>query len=150
MNTIDIATEAAAAKETQPAFHPNILLVHWEIYTRGHNWAAANNTALAIMNAMAAEPIGWIYRSFALHQLGRLSEAYANLLAASKRFPTDWRIPYNLASYASKLGDRAGAWNWLDRAIELGDADAIKSLALEDPIFRSFWQDLGKAELSPA
>jgi tetratricopeptide (TPR) repeat protein len=145
MNTIDIDSESVA-QGTQAVFHPNILLVHWETHTRNRNWTAANNTALGIMNAMPAEPIGWIYRSFALCQLGRIAEAHENLLDAARRFPNDWRIPYNLASYTSKLGDRAGAWNWLDRAIELGDADAIKSLALEDPIFRSFWQELGQAK----
>lgn len=147
MNTTDQFVDfETAANGTQPVFHPNVLLVHWEIYARSHNWAAANNTALAMMNAMPAEPIGWIYRSFALNQLGRLREAQENLLLAAKRFPNDWRIPYNLASYTSKLGDRAGAWNWLDRAIELGDPDTVKSVAIEDPSFRSFWQQLGKVE----
>src|SRR5207248_7394277 len=99
--------------------------------------AAASNTALALITAMPAEPIGWIYRSFALQQLGRLSEALENLLCAARRFPNDWRIPFNLATYASELGDRAGAWNWLDRAIELGDPETVKSLACKNPNFQS-------------
>jgi tetratricopeptide (TPR) repeat protein len=144
-NIIDFET---AVQGPKPVFHANILLVHWEIYLRNRNWAAANNTALAIMNAMPAEPIGYLYRSFALQQLGRLSEAQQNLVSAARRFPNDWRIPYNVACYSSKLGDRAGAWNWLDRAIELGDPDTVKSLALDDPNFQSFWHELGKSQLA--
>lgn len=142
---------APAAETSQPAnaqplpaaFHPHILLVHWEIHVRNRQWEAACSTAQALLAALPKEPIGWIYRSFALHQLNRVREAWEGLLPAARRFPKDWRIAYNLASYASLMGDRAGAWNWLDQAVALGDGDAIKSQALDDPSFRLLWQGIG-------
>lgn len=119
------------------AFHPHLLLVQWEIHVRKREWTAACNTAQALIAALPKEPIGWIYRAFTLQQLGRVQEARDVLLAAARRFPADWRIAFNLASYASQLGDRAGAWNWLDRAAELGDTETVKALALGDPGFQA-------------
>jgi tetratricopeptide (TPR) repeat protein len=135
-DALTTSTSAPGAQELPRVFHPNVLLVQWEIHMRSQQWAAASNTALALITAMPGEPIGWIYRSFALQQLGLVREALENLLTAARRFPSDWRIAFNLASYASQLGDRAGAWNWLDRATELGDAETVKALALEIPSFQ--------------
>ncbi len=130
--------------QLQERLHPHALLVHWEIYVRSKEWRGALAVAQALIVNLPGQPIGWIYRSFALQQLGQLSEAWSALRPAASRFPDDWRIAYNLACYSCQLGDKAEAWHWLDRAIELGDADLIKSLALDDPNFRPLWQRLGK------
>jgi tetratricopeptide (TPR) repeat protein len=132
------------------ASHPHLLLVRWEVCRRREDWVAACNTAQALILALPREPLGWLYRSFALQQQGRVAEAQENLLAAARRFPTDWRIAFNLACYACQLGDRAGAWNWLDRAAELGDAENIKRLALEQPVFQPLWQSLGAEPTFPS
>jgi Flp pilus assembly protein TadD len=130
--------------------HPHLLLVRWEISSRRQDWASACNAAQALIAALPNDPIGWIYRSFALQQLGRLQDARDGLLAAARRFPADWRIAFNLASYVSLLGDHAGAWNWLDRAAELGNAETVKRLALDAPAFRALWPTLGRqAEAGP-
>jgi predicted Zn-dependent protease len=113
--------------------HPHVLLVHWEIYFRAGDWEAARAVAEALVVHLPDEPIGWIYRSFALKQLKRTEEAKDNLIPAARRFSEDWRIAYNLACYCSQLGDVAGAWNWLDRAIEIGDVEQIKIEALAEP-----------------
>ena len=119
--------------------------MQWEIRLRNGQWLQAFEIAEALVAALPGEPIGWIYRSFALHKLGRVHEARQHLVAAARRFPADWRICYNLACYACQLGDIAGAWNWLDRAMELGEADAIKSLALDEAAFQPLWQRTGQA-----
>ena len=151
-NILSLISDAAKTKVQDPepvqTFHPHILLAHWEIHVRKRQWPSACNTAQALIAALPAEAIGWIYRSFAMQQMGRVHEAREGLLPATRRFPNDWRIAYNLASYASQLGDRASAWNWLDRAIELGDADAVKSAALDDPSFRPLWRALGAPPLA--
>ncbi len=145
LNSAPEETEVPGKTALPPAFHPHVLLVHWEINVRNRQWPSACSTAQALIAALPQEPIGWIYRSFAWHQMGRIREAWLGLLPAAKRFPQDWRIAYNLACYAGESGDVAGAWNWLDRAIELGDADAIKSAALDEPSFKRLWAGLGKS-----
>ena len=132
--------DSSSARPSPSVLHPNFLLVQWEIHSRNGQWQPALNIAEALVAALPAEPIGWIYRSFALHKLGRVEEARQQLLTAARRFPADWRIAYNLACYVCQLGDFAGALNWLDRAMELGDAGTLKSLALDEPAFQPLWQ----------
>jgi len=137
-------TEPEPAPAVSWGFHPHVLLAHWELYSRAQQWRPALATSQALIEAWPDEPIGWIYQSFALHQLGYIHEAYRKLLPGARKFPNDWRIAYNLACYACQLGDKAGAWNWLDTAIETGDADIIKSSVLDDPNFKPLWAKLGQ------
>ncbi len=135
----------AAAHEQAPrtTFHPNMLLVRWEIAVRARDWSSALAVAKALIAALPAEPIGWIYHAFAEQQLGQLPEARQTLLAAARKFPKDWRLAYNLACYTAQLGDVAGAWNWLENAFELGDAVIIKSLAAEEQSLKPLWERAG-------
>ena len=137
------ALDALSGLDPQWGFHPHVLLAHWESYSRTKHWKGAYAISLALVFALPDEPIGWIYRAFALKQLGRVNEAVTALLPAARKFPTDWRIPYNLACYVCQSGDVAGAWNWLDRAIELGDANAIRCAALDDLNLKPLWEKLG-------
>ena len=130
--------------ESTTVRHPNVLLVHWEIYARTEQWLAAYAVAQALIVTLPEEPIGWIYRSFALQKLGRVREAWQSLLPGARKFSRDWRIAYNLACYACQLGDIAGAWNWLDQAIALGNPDLIKSQALDEIGLKPLWERLGK------
>jgi predicted Zn-dependent protease len=125
-------TDTAPAQAPGTAFHPNMLLVRWEIASRARDWSSALAIAKALIAALPVEPIGWIYHAFAEHQMGHLQEARQTLLAGFRKFPKDWRIAYNLACYTAQLGDVAGAWNWLDSALSLGDAAVIKSLAAKE------------------
>lgn len=145
-DTSSILTPDAASKLQSPpaGTHPHLLLVYWERHTRSGQWQSALAVAESLVEALPQEPIGWLYRSFALQQLGRLREASQFLLKGARRFPADWRIAYNLASYACQLGDLAGAWNWLDRASLLVEADQVKSLALDDPGFKLLWKGIGQ------
>ena len=96
------------------------------------------------MAALPEEPIGWIYHSFALSQLGQLEESRMHLLTAARKFPADWRIAYNLACLTAQRGDLAGAWNWLDESIQLGDAAAIRSLASSEPSLTALGEKAGE------
>ena len=134
---------AVQAQAPHAAFHPNMLLVRWEIAFRARDWSSASVIAADVMDALPAEPIGWIYRAFAQQQMGQLAEARQTLLAGARRFPNDWRIAYNLACYNAQVGDIAGAWNWLERAAELGDAAIIKSCAASEPSLKPLWEVSG-------
>ena len=52
------------------------------------------------MTTIPDEPVGWIHRSYVLHEQKRTREAWDLLLPAAKKFPEDFTIPYNLACYA--------------------------------------------------
>ena len=132
------SSTAANIGDTQ-ALHPNALLVQWELAARARNWPSAMALAKAIIFRFPNEAIGWIYHAFAQQQMGQVNEARQTLLVAARQFPNDWRIAYNMACYAAQLGDIAGAWNWFDRALEIGDPHAIQSCAKEEPSLRPLW-----------
>ena len=113
-------------------FHPNVLLVRWEMATRARDWTAAIAIAKGLIAVLPTEPIGWIYHGFAQQQMRQLQEARQTLFVAARKFPNDWRIAYNLACYTAEVGDLAGAQNWLDRALEVGDPAVIEACAAKE------------------
>ena len=135
-----VRTDGIDAESTSP----NVLMVYWELYSRTQQWFAARTIAEAMVSEFPGLPVGWLHRSLALYRLGRIAAALAGLEQAAERFPGEWRIAYNAAGCCCQLGDVAGAWDWLDQAIGLGNADVIKSSALDDPDFRPLWERLGR------
>ena len=71
----------------QARFHPDVLLVRWEIYARDQHWEFAHTIAHGMVALTPDEPVGWINRSFALHQMKRTQEAWAHLLRPSRCRP---------------------------------------------------------------
>jgi predicted Zn-dependent protease len=84
--------------------HPDVLEVRWQIYAQAKKWEACVDIAEAIVQQAPQRALGWIHRSFALHELERTKEARDFLLPAVQEFPKEWIIWYNLACYASQLG----------------------------------------------
>ena len=85
-------------------FHPQVLLTRWEIYARARHWEFAHTIAQGMVALMPDEPVGWINRSYALHQLKRTREAWYSLLPPPRNSPntlpssTTWPVtPVNSA-----------------------------------------------------
>ena len=119
--------------------HPEVLKVRWGIYAAEKKWNEALEVAGVLTEVQSGEAIGWVNRSFSLHELKRTQEARANLLQVISRFPADPIIPYNLACYECQLGDMDQARKWLEAAFRLGDRSRMKPMALEDPDLRPLW-----------
>jgi hypothetical protein len=49
--------------------HPDVLKVRWEIYAAAKKWEAALDIAAAIVQLDPDDPLGWVHRSYALHEL---------------------------------------------------------------------------------
>jgi predicted Zn-dependent protease len=113
--------------------HPLSLNCRWRIYSESGEWAKAADTASELVVAAPENESGWIHRSYALHELRRTREAAALLRPAVEKFPNEEVIPYNLACYASQLGQLKEAREWLDLAFKRGDRKEIKKRALADP-----------------
>ena len=96
------------------------------------------------MKPLLKNPTDWIDRSDALHKMKRTKKAFHSLLPAPARFPTDWRIPYKLACYCAQLGKLKDARKWLELAFAVGEIQAIKLTALDDPDLEPLWQNIGK------
>jgi tetratricopeptide (TPR) repeat protein len=126
------------------AKHPEVLELRWQICEKTGQWNECVETAQSLIKVAPKQPLGWIHRSYALHELKRTQEAYDGLETAAKMFPDIWLIPYNLACYACNLGRKVEAWEWLQEAFGLGDEKEIKSMAMEDPDLKPFRAELSK------
>jgi hypothetical protein len=129
-------TEAIAELRQIPsarAIHPNVFLSVWEIHAHCKQWEDAAGAADFVIAMAPHWPEGYVKRAFALHELKRTKEAWKCLLPASRRFASEWVIPYNLACYACQLGRDKVAVKWLERAMKVGDKTHLRAMALADP-----------------
>jgi tetratricopeptide (TPR) repeat protein len=112
---------------------PEALEVLWRIFAAGKQWDEALETARELVATDPENPVGWIDRSFSLHELKRTAEAWEHLLPVAEKFTVVSVIPYNLACYACQLGRLTEAKEFLKRAMTLQSKDEIKRMALADP-----------------
>lgn len=124
--------------------HPAVLEVRWQIYAKAKKWEEALDIASVLIQSAPELPLGWVHRSYCLHELKRSEEARDNLLRAVNRFPDDAIMRYNLACYECQLGRLEQAKNWLEKACKLGDPRKIKTMALEDPDLKPLWREIGE------
>jgi predicted Zn-dependent protease len=124
--------------------HPAVLEVRWQIYAKAKKWDAALDIASALVQMVPEHPLGWVHRSYCLHELKRTAEARDNLLRVVDKFPEDPIMRYNLTCYECQLGRLEQAKNWLEKAFKLGDPKEMKLMALEDPDLEPLWREIGK------
>jgi tetratricopeptide (TPR) repeat protein len=123
--------------------HPAVLEVRWQVYAAARKWEAALDIATALITLDPEDALGWVHRSYALHELKRTAEARDNLLGVVMNFPTSPTMRYNLACYECQLGRLEQAKEWLEQAFKLGDSKKMKLAALDDPDLEPLWASLG-------
>lgn len=119
-----------------------VLQVRWDILAKFKSWEECFMVAARIIELAPDEVLGWLHRSYALHELKRTAEARDLLLPAVKRFPKVETIAYNLACYECQLGDLGSARSWLHRAMKLHDPSELRSRALEDADLKPLWDEI--------
>ena len=124
---------------------PQVLGVEWSLLSQEQRWEEAVVVAEAQLTATTDDPEPWIHRSFALHELRRTREAFDLLLPAANRFPNETTVPYNLACYASQLGDLPDARHWFAHVLSFGKNPADKLIrlraALQDADLQPLWPE---------
>ncbi len=125
--------------------HPDVLELRWQIYARAKKWEACVDIASAITKLAPDRPVGWIHRSYALHELKRTQEALDNLIPVLAKFPREHLMRYNLACYTCQLGRLEDAKVWLELAFKIaGNPAKVKLMALDDPDLEPLWKNIGK------
>lgn len=120
---------------TDQQHHPVALAVLWRVYSETGHWRKGVEVADELVQREPTNSVGWVHRSYALHELKRTQEAADLLRPALKLFPREEIIPYNLACYACRLGDSDEAKALLLAAFEIGPRAEIKRRAMSDPDF---------------
>src|ERR1051326_519769 len=113
--------------------HPDVLQIRWAIHAAAKEWELAAQVAESFREAKPDSPFGFVHLAYALHEMKRTQEAQEVLLPAVDKFRDEFIIRYNLACYACQLGDREGAWKWLEKSMALSDPAEVKQMALNDP-----------------
>ena len=125
--------------------HPDVLDFQWRIFAHEKRWEEAVDVAQCLVDQCPKHADAWVHRSFALHDLRRTQEAFDLLLPAAKSFPKETTIPYNLACYASQLGDLPAARKWFRRVLTRGKSPEEKrhrlAAALEDADLQPLWPE---------
>ena len=117
-----------------------VLELRWQIAVKRGRWPEALEVSESICRLAPENALGWIHRSYCLHEMKRTQEAWDLLLPMAAKFPKEWLACYNLACYACQLGRVRDGQEWFTRAIELGDPIEINRLASEDPDLRPLFQ----------
>ena len=122
--------------------HPDVLDLRWLIYSNDEQWDACLDIASAIVKMVPDRAQGWLDKAFSLRRAndGGVEKAKTVLLEAAKLFPDDDMIQYNLACYCAQLGQLDAAQEHLGKSYELGDAQQIKLMALDDEDLKPLWE----------
>ena len=126
--------------------HPDVLEIRWQIYAKEFKWDACVDIARAITKLDPARDSGWIHLAYSTRRAtnGGLEAARNILTSAAEKFPTVPIIPYNLACYACQLGNLKEAWQWLEKAFDIGDSKKLKLMALDDHDLEPLWTDISE------
>ena len=124
--------------------HPAVLEVRWQIHAHAKQWEECVALAATIIRTDPTAAMGWIHRSYALHELRRTAEARDGLLSVVGIFPDEPTIPYNLACYECTLGHEVKAGEWLKKIFSTEHAAEWKATALEDLDLKPLWAVIPK------
>lgn len=144
LGSVTDAHEELKRISLEARFHPDVLRVRWEVYARTGHWEFAHTIAQGLVAFLPDDPVGYINRSAALHQLKRTPEAWNNLLPAALKFPKNSTVAMHLARYACQLGRLDEAKAWIKKAVSVDDAGELISHALKDPELAPLWPYYGK------
>jgi tetratricopeptide (TPR) repeat protein len=121
---------------------PDVLELRWAALASAKKWEACLETGNLLVKLAPDRPTAWKHRSVALHFLKRTQEAYDQIFPAIDKFPKDWVIRYDFACYCAQLGKLDEARAQLNKAFEFGEAQKVRSMALEDPDLKPLWPEL--------
>lgn len=126
--------------------HPDVLEARWAIYVQENDWTDALDAARKLLKFAPQRVSGWLLQAYALRRAagGGLEKAWDALLPAAEKFPKDPIVHFNLACYACQMGQLNEARERLRRALEAGDREEIKLMALVDEDLSQLWPEIRK------
>jgi hypothetical protein len=124
--------------------HPDVLEARWLVCAQGKQWDQGLVAARTLVEVAPERASGWLHRAYALRRAagGGLQQAWDALLPAHDKFPREVTIAYNLSCYACQMNQLDTARVWLRRAMEIGEKEPVKEMALSDPDLEVLWQEI--------
>ncbi len=124
--------------------HPDVLEVRWIILAQTKRWEAALDIARTLLRLAPNRSSGWLHQAYSLRRSGNygVQAAWDALLPAYGKFPREATIPYNLSCYACQMNRFDEARTWLRRALQIGNKQELKQMALEDADLPPLWDEI--------
>ena len=124
--------------------HEAVLEARWTLCAHEKRWDDALEIAHAELAAAPDDSAGWLHCAYALRRVngGGLPQAWDALLSAAGKFPKEPVIAYNLSCYACQMHQLDAARTWLQRAIAVGNKEAIRKMALADDDLQPLWPEI--------
>jgi predicted Zn-dependent protease len=134
--------------ETAPElhFHPAVLALRYEVYSKAEQWDGAAEIAGALVRTLPGQAASWICLAYSTRRKtgGGVQQARDILMETKSKFPKDYRIPFNLACYECELGHFQTAKERLKEAFDLAGKKDIRQQALGDPDLEPLWSHIGE------
>jgi predicted Zn-dependent protease len=123
---------------------PAMLELGFAVHAARQAWPDALRIAKRLLKDAPDEVSSWLHYAYALRRVpeGGLEAAWAALEPASRKFPTNETVWYNLACYAAQLGNKTQAMELLEVSLMNGERKEILARALRDEDLRSLWAEL--------
>jgi tetratricopeptide (TPR) repeat protein len=124
--------------------HPEVLKIRWAVIAGEKDWPAAFEISGLLVQKEPKSPCGWLHHAFAMRRMpkGGLQAAWDFLFPVLEIFPKVAIIPYNLACYACQLQQVDKARELFQRALNAGNKEQIKQLALDDSDLQPLWPEI--------
>jgi predicted Zn-dependent protease len=142
-NPVEAAAELQCIAPDRAA-HPMVLELNWQIHARAKAWETCLALASRLVQHNPELPMGWIHRSYSLHELNRTAEARDELLPIIDKFPDETVMVYNLACYECRLGNLPMARQWLKKTFVSKNSLPWRLAAQEDPDLKLLWPEIEK------
>ena len=117
-----------------------IVELRLHILMQGEQWDEALATAEELLRITPDAVPAFIHGAFALHELGRTSEARDLLLKGPPVLLKDPTFHYNIACYEAVLGNRESALRSLSKSFALDET--FRDLARRDPDLEAIREEL--------
>lgn len=125
--------------------HPDVLEALYDVLVAAKSWPECVEVGRALIISVPQRDSGWIHLAYALHEMKQTVEANAVLEGVVDRFKRNWLMRYNLACYQCQLGNKSGAWHWLEEAVRIKGPGPIQEMALSDHDLRPLWGKIREA-----
>ena len=124
--------------------HPDVLEVRWLIAVEEGRWDEGLAAARTLLDVASERVSGWLHQAYALRRVpgGSIQQAWDALLPAFAKFPKEPIIAFNLSCYACQMGQMELAREWLKRAMQIGDKEVLKKMALGDKDLQPLWDEI--------
>jgi predicted Zn-dependent protease len=140
---LELASLPVKAQQT-----PEVLKLRFHVARTRRKPDESFQFALQLIEQAPEEMWGWLYRSQALHWMGRTSEAFDLLLPVRKTWPKNFEIPYDLACYCAQTERIDDARSWFSKSMALSkNQGAVKSMALADSDLKPLWVEINGGRL---